>query len=54
MAHPTSCGLLQVGAEVKAADAARALALTKRPAWVVAKEAALLQNKYNPLLELQP
>ena len=54
MAHPTSCGLLQVGAEVKAADAARALALTKRPAWVVAKEAALLQNKYNTLLELQP
>ena len=54
MANPTSCGLLQVGAEVEAADAARALALTKRPAWVVAKETALRQNKYNTLLELQP
>ena len=52
MANPTSCGLLQVGAEVEAADAARALALTKRPAWVVAKEAALRQNKYNMLLQL--
>jgi len=53
MAHPTSYGPLQVGAEVEAAEAARALALTKRPAWVVAKEAALRQNKYNTLLELQ-
>ena len=42
----------EVGAEVDAADAARASALAKRPAWIVAKEAALRENKYNMLLQL--
>ena len=42
----------EVAEEVAAADAAKAAALAKRPAWVVAKEAALLRNKNNTLLQL--
>ena len=50
----TYYGLLQVAAEIDAVDAARASSLAKRPAWIVAKEAALRQNKYTKLLQLQP
>ena len=42
----------EVQAEVDAAEKSRAAALAKRPAWIVAKEAALRQNKYNVLLPL--
>ena len=42
----------EVQAEVDAAKKSRAAALAKRPAWIVAKEAALRQNKYNVLLQL--
>ena len=43
---------VEVAAEVAAKDAAKDAATAKRPAWIVAKDAALRQNKYNVLLQL--